>query len=168
MTSFRNLLALAFLLLACIACQSRKEPIAQLQEQLKQDSIALDKLQDNYQERLQEDFQWCDSMLLYVPKEHVNEYFDMLNLAQAYLRQFNEMLPVMRRDHAYIRQQLRNLQNDLSTHYISDSLSMVYLNDETASADTLHHRVLYFQDRLSTQDQALQSLKESIRKDISR
>ena len=168
MTSFRNLLALAFLLLACIACQSRKEPIAQLLEQLKQDSIALDKLQDNYQDRLQEDFQWCDSMLLYVPKEHVNEYFDILNLAQAYLRQFNEMLPVMRRDHAYIRQQLRNLQNDLSTHYISDSLGMVYLNDETASADTLHHRVLYFQDRLSTQDQALQSLKESIRKDISR
>lgn len=154
--------------MACIACQSRKEPIAQLQEQLKQDSIALDKLQDNYQERLQEDFQWCDSMLLYVPKEHVNEYFDMLNLAQAYLRQFNEMLPVMRRDHAYIRQQLRNLQNDLSANYISDSLGMVYLNDETASADTLHHRVLYFQDRLSTQDQALQSLKESIRKDISR
>ena len=168
MTSFRNLLALAFLLLACIACQSRKEPIAQLLEQLKQDSIALDKLQYNYQDRLQEDFQWCDSMLLYVPKEHVNEYFDILNLAQAYLRQFNEMLPVMRRDHAYIRQQLRNLQNDLSTHYISDSLGMVYLNDETASADTLHHRVLYFQDRLSTQDQALQSLKESIRKDISR
>ena len=154
--------------MACIACQSRKEPFAQLQEQLKQDSIALDQLQDNYQNRLQEDFQWCDSMLLYVPEEHVNEYFDILNLAQAYLRQFNEMLPVMRHDHAYIRQQLRDLQDDLNTHYISDSLGVVYLNDETASADTLHNRVLYFQDRLSTQDQALQSLKKSIRKDISR
>lgn len=165
MTSFRNIIAIAFLLLTCIACQSRKEPIAQLQEQLTQDSITLDRLQDNYQDRLQEDFQWCDSMLLYVPKEHVNEYFDILNLAQAYLRQFNEMLPVMRRDHAYIRQQLRDLQNDLSTHYISDSLGMVYLNDEIASADTLHNRVLYFQDRLSTQDQALQSLKKSICKD---
>jgi hypothetical protein len=168
LTSFRNFIAIAFLLLTCIACQSRKEPIALLQEQLTQDSITLDRLQDNYQDRLQEDFQWCDSMLLYVPKEHVNEYFDILNLAQAYLRQFNEMLPVMRHDHAYIRQQLRNLQNDLSSHYISDSLGMVYLNDEIASADTLHNRVLYFQDRLSTQDQALQSLKKSICKDTSK
>ncbi len=164
MTSFRNIIAIAFLLLACIACQSRKEPIAQLQEQLKQDSIALDRMQDNYQDRLQADFLWCDSMLQYAQKEDVNEYFDILNLAQAYLRQFNEMLPVMRHDHAFIRKQLSNLQYDLNNKHINDSLFNIYLNDEAASADTLHNRVLYFQDRLSSQDQALQSLKKSIRK----
>lgn len=121
-------------------------------------------MQDNYQDRLQTDFLWCDSMLQYVQKEDVNEFFDILNLAQAYLHQFNVMLPIMRHDHAFIRQQLSNLQYDLDNKYINDSLFTVYLNDEAASADTLHNRVLYFQDRLSSQDQALQSLKKSIRK----
>ena len=125
-------------------------------------------MQADYQDRLQADFLWCDSMLQYVPEEKIDEYFDILNLAQAYLHQFNEMLPVMRRDHAYIRQQLTNLQNDLNTHYISEELGKSYLRDETASADTLHNRVLYFQDRLSNQDQALQSLKTSIRKVASK
>jgi hypothetical protein len=159
--------ALAFLLLAC-SCQSKKDPIAQLQKQLNKDGIALQKLEDNYCDRLQADFQWCDSMLRYVPEDKVDGYFDALNLAQAYLYQFNELLPVMRHDLAYIQQQLNALQNDLDTHYISDSLGMVYLHDETLSADTLHNRVLYFQDRLSSQDKELQSLKKSIRKDTSK
>ena len=155
------------MLLAC-SCQSKKEPIQQLQDQLKKDGVALDKLQDQYQNRLQADFQWCDSMLQYLPADQVDAYFEDLNLAQAYLSQFNEMLPVMRRDLAYSQQQLTNLKNDIDTHYISDSLGMVYLNDEIASADTLHNRVLYFQDRLSSQDKTLQSLKKSIRKAASK
>ena len=155
------------MLLAC-SCQSKKDPIAQLQEQLAKDGIALQKLQDDYQERLQADFLWCDSMLQYVPKDKVDEYFDVLNLAQAYLHQFDALLPVMQHDLTYINQQLVNLQSDLDSHYINDSLGMVYLHDETLSADTLHNRVLYFKDRLSSQDEALQTLKKSIRKDVSK
>lgn len=154
---------MAFLLLLG-SCQSKKEPIEQLQNQLTSDSIALKKLQDNYQERLWADFRWCDSMLQYLPQEQVNEYFEDLNLAQAYLSQFDEMLPVMQHTISYSRQQLVNLKNDLDTHYISDSLAAVYLEDERAVADTLHYRVLYFQDRLSQQDQALSGTKKSIRK----
>lgn len=113
---------------------------------------------------MQADFLWCDSMLRYVQKENVNEYFDILNLAQAYLIQFNTMLPVMRHDHAFIRRQLNDLQYDLDNKHINDSLFAIYLNDEAASADTLHYRVLYFQDKLSSQDKTLQSLKKNIRK----
>ena len=107
-------------------------------------------------------------MLQYVPKNQINEFFDVLNLAQAYLQQFDDMLPIMRHDLSFIQQQLKNLQNDLDTHFISDSLGIVYLGDESASADTLHTRVIYFQDRLSSQDKALQSLKKSIRKVASK
>ena len=158
---------MAFLLLAC-SCQSKKDPMQQLQNQLKKDGVSLNELQGKYQDRLQADFHWCDSMLQYVPADQVDAYFEDLNLAQAYLSQFNEMLPIMRRDLAYIQQQLNSLQCDLDTHYISDSLGMVYLNDEMASADTLHNRVLYFQDRLSSQDKTVQSLKKSIRKAASK
>ena len=156
---------MAFLLWAC-SCQSKKEPIQQLQDQLTSDSIALQKLQDNYQKRLWADFRWCDSMLQYLPQEAVNDYFESLNLAQAYLNQFDEMLPIMQHDISYTRKQLVSLKNDIDTHYLSDSLATVYLEDETAVADTLHQRVLYFQDRLSQQDQSLNSTKKSIRKAV--
>ena len=158
---------MAFLLLAC-SCQSKKEPIQQLQDQLVKDSISLNKLQTKYQDRLQTDFHWCDSMLLFIPENEVSDYFDVLNLAQAYLYQFDEMLPVMKHTISYTRQQLVNLQNDIDTHFINDSLAAIYLKDETAVADTLHNRILYFQDRLSKQDKELQSLKKSIRKATSK
>ena len=150
--------------MASISCQSRKAPIAELQDQLVKDNIALDKLQVKYQDRLQADFYWCDSMLQYVPEKDINDFFQILDLAQAYLNQFNEMLPVMKHDITYTQNQLDNLQSDLDTHYIGDSLFQVYLKDEHAVADTLHNRILYFQDRLSHQDQELQSLKKNIRK----
>ena len=107
-------------------------------------------------------------MLQFVPETEIERYFETLDLAQAYLSQFNELLPVMQRDLSYTRTQLANLQNDLDTHYLSDSMFQVYLKDETAVADTLHHRILYFQDRLSHQDQELQTLKKNIRKVASR
>jgi hypothetical protein len=166
LTSFRKLIVIAFLLLASFACQSRKEPIQQLQDQLISDSIALQKLQNNCQERLWADFRWCDSMLQYVPKEQVNDYFDHLNIAQAYLNQFDEMLPIMQHDISYTRQQLSNLKSDIDTHFIDEAQAALYLEDETAVADTIHQRILYFQDRLSQQDQSLKSTKKSIQKAV--
>ena len=155
---------MAFLLMAG-ACQSKKEPIQQLNDRLTGDSIALHKLQDNYQQRLKSDFYWCDSMLQHIPSERVDYYLQTLILAQAYLDQFDEMLPVMQHTISYSRQQLNRLKNDIDTHYINDSLAAAYLEDETAVIDTLHNRILYFQDRLSTQDKVLSDTKKSIRKD---
>lgn len=154
---------MAFLLMAC-SCQSKKEPIQQLRDQLVDDSITLVKLKDRYQSNLQSDFLWCDSMLQFIPQEKVSEHFEVLNLTQAYLGQFNEMLPIMQRDISYTRRQLVNLKNDIDTHFINDSLAAVYLDDEIAVADTIHYRVLYFEDRLSQQEKALQATKKSIRK----
>lgn len=156
------------MLLVC-SCQSKKvDSIPQLLRQLERDSVALVKIQQEYPASIQTNFLWCDSMLQYVPKEQISEYFDVLNLAQAYLGQFDMTLPVMQRDMAYIKTQLNNLQHDMDSHYVSDSLAMVYLQDEIASADTLHNRIVYFQERLSQQDKELQSLKKTIRKAASR
>ena len=113
---------------------------------------------------MRSDVMWCDSMLQYVPQDQVNDYFETLNLTLAYLNQFDEVLPIMQHDIRYSRQQLNNLQNDIDTHYINDSLATAYLEDETAVIDTLHYRILYFQDRLSTQDKELKSAKKAISK----
>ena len=153
------------MLLALASCGDKTvSPFDKLHRQLDRDSLSLNELQQRYPEKIRTDFRWCDSMLQYVPEKEVANYFDILDLAQAYLNQFDEMLPVMRKDLSYIRRQLVNLQYDIDHQLVSDSLSTVYLNDETAAADTLHYRVLYFQDRLPKQDKALQSLKKDLLK----
>lgn len=151
--------------MAC-SCQSKKDSIQQLQDQLTKDSVALHKLQDKYQMRLRNDYRWCDSMLQFVPSEQVGNYLDDLFLAEAYLNQFDEMLPVMQHTISYTRQQLNNLKNDIDTHYVNDTLAATYLEDEAAVADTLHNRIIYFQDRLSKQDEVLTDTKKSIRKAV--
>lgn len=143
-------------------------PIEQLQQRLSDDSVTLENLQVRYREPVQANFYWCDSMLQYLPEEQVNDCFEVLNLTQAYLSQFDEMLPVMRQTISYSRQQLTLLQSDIDTHYLSDSLAAVYLADETAVADTLHHRVAYFEDRLSHQEKELKALRKTISKAASK
>ena len=130
--------------------------------------MTLSEIQRKYPDNIRENFHWCDSMLQYLPEEDVESYFETLNLAQAYLTQFDEMLPVMQHDLSYTRQQLVNLKNDIDTHFINDSLAAIYLADETAVADTLHHRILYFEDRLSNQDKELKALHKTISKATSR
>jgi len=76
------------------------------------------------------------------------------------------MLPVMQHDITYTRQQLNSLKNDLDSHFINDSLAALYFADEAAVADTLHHRVLYFEDRLSDQNQKLKGLRKTISKTV--
>ena len=153
------------MLLALTSCGDKTEnPFTQLNRQLDRDSLSLQEIQQRYPEKLWADFYWCDSMLQYLPEENIKDCFDVLNLAQAYLGQFDVMLPIMNRDLSYIRRQLVNLQYDIDHQLVSDSLSAIYLQDETAAADTLHYRVLYFQDRFSQQEKALHSLKKDIRK----
>lgn len=165
--SFRKLtwIVSSVLLLLLFSCRSKTETsslkaIPPLQEQLRKDSLALVDLQKKYQIPLRNEFRQCDSMLQYLPEEQVGECFDILDLAQAYLSQFDEMLPIMHNSLSYTQQQLVNLQNDVRTGYLSDSLASSYLIDEQAVADTLHQRILYFQDRLAKQDRELDILKE--------
>ena len=105
-------------------------------------------------------------MLQYMPQEQIDECFPVLNLAQAYLSQFDEMLPVMQHDISYSRQQLNALRKDIDSHFINETLAAEYLADETAVIDTLHYRILYFQDRLSDQDQKLKGMRKTISKTI--
>ena len=133
---------------------------------MSRDSITLSEIQQKYPENIRSNFHWCDSMLQYMPQEQIDECFPVLNLAQAYLSQFDEMLPVMQHDISYSRQQLNALRKDIDSHFINETLAAEYLADETAVIDTLHYRILYFQDRLSDQDQKLKGMRKTISKTI--
>ena len=153
-----------FIALAFCACQNQSvtSEIKKLQKQAKDDISEMQHIEKEYYTNVYNDYLFCDSMLQYAPKEKLEEYFNTLNLAQAYLRQFKEVKPLMEKKFDYAQQQLENLLNDISTNYINDSLANTYLSDEQKVADTLHEQILYFKDRLSSQKKELKTLKKSL------
>lgn len=158
-----KMLACIFALVAIItSCQSPTHPtevaINSLQKQLKNDFMRLEQLETNDLPGIQHSYLLCDSLLQYAPKERINEYFDILNLTNAYLIQFKDNCPQMHEKFEYSAKQLESLKSDLSTEFISDSLASIYLSDERNAADTLHEQILYFEERLQAQKEILRKL----------
>ena len=153
-----------FIALSFCACQnpSVSSEIKKLQKRTEADMNELQNIEKEYYTKVNDDYRFCDSMLQFVPKEKIEECFNTLNLAQAYLIQFHEVKPIMKKKFDYSQQQLESLLNDISTNYINDSLAKVYLFDEQKVADTLHEQILYFKDRLSSQEKELNKLKETL------
>lgn len=154
--------------LACtlmLACTSQPktltEKIDTLKQQVLTDVETLQELENKDFATLEKDFVHCDSLLQHLNQEQVEVSFEHLNLTKAYLVQFSEVKPVMERKMNYVVQQLDNLKSDAETHYLTDSLVLVYLNTETKVADTLHAQVEYFKDRFHSCQQSLNKLKKS-------
>ena len=143
--------------------QTTIEKIDHLKKQVTTDATALQTITDEDFVKLQKDFHYCDSILQYLNSEQVDANFDQLNLTQAYILQFKEVKPVMEKKMDYVVQQLSNLKSDAESHYLSDSLVLVYLNTESKVADTLHAQVVYFKDSFSKCQASLDQLKKSKR-----
>ena len=75
--------------------------------------------------------------------------------------QFMEVKPIMEKKMDYVVEQLGNLKSDAESHYLSDSLVLVYLDTENKVADTLHAQVAYFKDSFSKCQASLDQLKKS-------
>ena len=134
--------------------------IESLQHQVQADSKALNDIEANEFVALQKDFRDCDSMLQYMSQEQVDKSFEKLQLVQAYIEQFKFTKPLMQDDMNTTLQQLDRLKADAESHYLSDSLVTVYLESEAEYVDKLSNQVRYFQDRFSTCEQYLDSLKK--------
>ena len=152
--------------MALSACQSEPktdlERIDALKKQVQTDAMALDGLQDKEFEQLQKTFIACDSMLQYLHPETVDEVFEQLQLADAYLTQFMETQPLMRADMDSTIIQLDNLKSDIETQFITDSLARVYIEAETQHVDMLNNQVQYFKDRLKSSQKDLSELKKKM------
>lgn len=148
-----------------IACTSQPKTTAEKIDTLKQqvltDRQSLQGLEDKDFAQLQKDFVLCDSLLQHLSQKQVDASFEQLNLTQAYLLQFKEVKPVMNKKMEYVVQQLDNLKSDAESHYLSDSLALIYLETETKVADTIHAQVEYFQDRFKSCQKSLNNLKKS-------
>ena len=136
------------------------EKIDQLQQQVQADALTLQNITNKDFAKIQNDFHYCDSMLQYLDEKQVDDHFNKLNLTQAYILQFKGVKPVMEKKMDFVVQQLSNLKSDAESHYLSDSLVLVYLETENKVADTLHAQVEYFKDSFHKCQETLNQMKK--------
>lgn len=136
------------------------ERINSLKKQVEADAKLLCDLETKTFVTLEKDFKACDSMLQYQSQEQVEKSFETLQLVQAYLEQFKITKPMMQNDIDSTLIQLDRLKADAESHYLSDSLVTVYIDDETAYVNKLSNQVHYFQDRFGTCQNDLNLMKK--------
>ena len=146
-----------------VGCQTTPktdlEKIEDLKKQLQADGKRLEQIKANEFASLEHDFIICDSLLQYLHPEAIDEAFQDLQLTKAYLEQFKTTQPSIKTDIDSTLYRLECLSNDISSHYLSDSLAAIYLDDEMQHAELLNNQVNYFKDRFDACQNELNSLK---------
>ena len=149
-------------LLLLVGCQPKTDldRIDALKKQVNKDVKALNDLNTNTFVQLEKDFISCDSSLQFLPEEELDAVFEKLKLVDAYIQQFKMERPVMQAEMDSTLARLDLLRADAATHYLSDSLVAVYLEDETQQVEKLNSQVEYFKDRLGDCRKDLDNFKK--------
>ena len=141
------------------APETNIDKIDSLKKQVQTNAKTLSDLETKDFVTLEKDFMTCDSLLQYQEEEQVEKSFETLQLVQAYLEQFKDTKPVMQAEIDSTLLQLDRLKADAESHYLSDSLVEVYINNETEYVNRLSNQVQYFQDRFGNCQKDLDALK---------
>ena len=149
-------------LILFLGCQPKTNTalIDALKKQVEADSKALSNLESKAFAQLERDFYACDSLLQYLHPEEVEEVFPQLQLTGAYIEQFKLVAPTMQAEMDSTLIRLDQLKADAESHYFSDSLVTIYINDETQEVTKLGNQVTYFTDRFSNCQKELDQLKK--------
>ena len=172
MTSFRNITILIFSLLLAFnisGCRTKKantvsDSISLTSKQLEKDLSAIQAIKNTDYQQLGSLFKKCDSLLILSDKNNIDEYFTSLSYANGYLSQFDDLYPVIVKKIGYSQQQLSNLNADISSNYINDSLAAIYLDDEIRVADTIHEQIKYFDERFKKMNNELKKIEKALKK----
>lgn len=149
-------------LILLFGCQPKTntDKIDALKKQVKAHSEALDGLKNKAFVQLERDFFICDSLLQYLHPEEVEEVFPQLQLTSAYIDQFKQVSPTMEAEMDTTLLRLDRLKADAESHYYSDSLVDIYINDEAQVVTRLGEQIQYFTDRFNTCQKELDQLKK--------
>ena len=155
-----SLVGLVFIMTNCNnKSVTNLDKIDSLKKQVQADAKTLNDIEAKEYVTLKKDFMACDSMLQYQSPEQMQKSFETLQLVQAYLEQFKFTKPMMQADMDTTLHQLERLKADAESHYLSDSLVTVYLENETEYVNKLSNQVRYFQDRFNSCQQDLNAMK---------
>lgn len=149
-------------LLLLVGCQPKTDldKIDALKKQVNKDVKALNDLNTNTFVQLEKDFIACDSSLQYLSEADLDAAFEKLKLVDAYIQQFKMEHPVMQAEMDSTLARLDLLRADATTHYLTDSLVAIYLEDETQQVEKLSNQVAYFKDRLGNCRKDLDNFKK--------
>jgi hypothetical protein len=149
-------------LLLFVGCQPKTDldKIDALKKQVNKDVKALNDLNTNTFVQLEKDFIACDSSLQYLSEADLDAAFEKLKLVDAYIQQFKMEHPVMQAEMDSTLARLDLLRADAATHYLTDSLVALYLEDETQQVEKLNSQVEYFKDRLGNCRKDLDNFKK--------
>ena len=149
-------------LLLIVSCQPKTDldKIDALKKQVNKDIKALNDLNTNTFVQLEKDFISCDSALQFLPEKELDVVFPKLQLVDAYIQQFKVTSPIMQAEMDSTLVRLDLLRADVETHYIADSLAVVYIEDETQQVEKLSNQVAYFKDRLGNCRKDLDGFKK--------
>ena len=149
-------------LLLFVGCQPKTDldKIDALKKQVNKDVKALNDLNTNTFVQLEKDFIACDSSLQYLSEAELDAAFEKLKLVDAYIQQFKMEHPVMQAEMDSTLARLDLLRADAATHYLTDSLVAIYLEDETQQVEKLSSQVEYFKDRLGNCRKDLDNFKK--------
>lgn len=149
-------------LLLLVGCQPKTDldKIDALKKQVNKDVKALNDLNTNTFVQLEKDFIACDSSLQYLSEADLDAAFEKLKLVDAYIQQFKMEHPVMQAEMDSTLARLDLLRADAATHYLTDSLVAIYLEDETQQVEKLSSQVEYFKDRLGNCRKDLDNFKK--------
>ena len=149
-------------MLLLVGCQPKTDldKIDALKKQVNKDVKALNDLNTNTFVQLEKDFIACDSSLQFLPEEELDAAFEKLKLVDAYIQQFKMEHPVMQAEMDSTLARLDLLRADAATHYLTDSLVAIYLEDETQQVEKLSSQVEYFKDRLGNCRKDLDNFKK--------
>ena len=149
-------------LILLMGCQPKTDldKIDALKKQVNKDIKALNELNANTFVQLEKDFLSYDSSLQNMSEKELDAVFEKLRLVNAYIQQFNMERPVMQAEMDSTLARLDLLRADAATHYLTDSLVAIYLEDETQQVEKLSSQVEYFKDRLGNCRKDLDNFKK--------
>lgn len=157
-TLYLGWIAVFILLLSCQP-KTNIEKINALKRQVESHQKTLNTLVIKNYAQLEHDFFACDSLLQYMHPEEVDEAFSQLRLAGAYIEQFKMVRPTMKAEMDSCLIRLDQLKADAESHYLTDSLVGIYLNDESQIVNKIANQIQYFEDRFSTCQKDLNQIK---------
>lgn len=160
---------IATLSMTCLSCHDKAatptQEIEQLQRRMQHNLNDMQALESETLPYFFEQYLYCDSLLALqkdINPDHVVE----MQILRAYLQQFENEWPGIKKHIDYSLHQLKTLKADIDGNKLNDSLIQSYLLSEKEAADLIHNQTEYFKDRLSKEKDVVDKIKKDLETNI--
>ena len=155
--------------ITCNACKDKVATpigeIEQLQRRMHHNLSDMQALENETLPYFFKEYLYCDSLL--ICQENINpDHVVEMQILRAYLQQFENEWPSIKKHIDYSLHQLETLKNNIADNKLNDSLIHVYLLSEKEAAELIHNQTEYFKDRLTKERDVVDKIKKELENNI--